>query len=175
MSFLSQFTHKREMRESKDEIMVGVIVHEMARRRCPAVGFNAGAGDQTIRFKPTASDEVLHSVQITLDRKTGGGTLQAALVGHKAVLRFVGEVRNHLADPDDLLQMYRTDMQNVLKSPLFGQVKINHQITSIYGTRQVVIDIDDYVQENGRPTARLAQLFDDVLNELREKLAPYKK
>ncbi|HSH01912.1 MAG TPA: hypothetical protein VLL52_05280 [Anaerolineae bacterium] len=174
MSFLAKFTHKREMRESKDEIMVGEVVMLMAKKGCPAVGFRANMGRQIVTFKPQ-NDPLLHEVEITLDRKTGDGAIQQALLGNKAVISVQAAVKNYIADPDDLLNMYRTDMQNVLKIPLLGQVKLNHQMTTVYGTRKVIIEIDDYLPEKGQRTDKLEKLLDGVLTELKEKLAKFKK
>ncbi len=67
---LNQFNHKAEIRESQDEMLVGEIVRAMARQGHPAVAFRAHSDRQAMRFK-TISDPVLHSVWITLDRKTG--------------------------------------------------------------------------------------------------------
>jgi len=40
LSFLSQFKHNQEMRESKDEILIGEIVRGMSRLKAPATGFD---------------------------------------------------------------------------------------------------------------------------------------
>ena len=56
-----------------------------------------------IRFKPL-NDPVLHSVVITLDRKTGGSALQQAIIGSKATITVQAEVKNYMADPDDLIK-----------------------------------------------------------------------
>ena len=174
MSFLARFKHKQEMRESRDEILIGEIVLAMAKQRCPAIGFSANMGIQSVRFKPT-QDKLLNSITITLDRKTGGSALQEAIIGNKAVINVVAEVKNYLADPDDLLEMYRTDMQNVLKFPMLGQVKLDHQLNTVYATRQSIIEINDYLPNGGKRTDRLEKLLLSVITELKEKLAPYKK
>jgi hypothetical protein len=173
-SFINQFKHGQEMRESKDEILVGEIVRAMARLGSPAIAFRADAGAQTVRFKPTR-DELLHSVIVTVDRKTGGGALQQAVVGSKAVVTFQAEIKNYLADPDDLVHMYRTDLQNIFKMPMLGDVRLDHQLNSILATKKVFADIDDYILKGDESVARITQLIQATVGELREKLAPYKK
>ena len=74
---MSSFAHKAEIRESKDEIMVGEIVRAMARQGFPAITFRAHDDRQMMRFL-CVGDEVLHSVFIDLDRKTGTGMVSQA-------------------------------------------------------------------------------------------------
>jgi hypothetical protein len=174
LSFLNQFKHNQEMRESKDEILVGELVRAMMRLGSPAIGFAANAGLQSVRFKPVG-DAVLHSVIITVDRKTGDSMLQQAIVGSKAVLTIQAEIKNYLADPDDLVHMYRTDLQNMFKMPLMGDVRLDHQLNSILGTKKVIVDIDDYILKGEESVGRMTHLLQSVVAELRGKLAPYKK
>lgn len=174
LSFINQFKHKQEMRESKDEILVGEIVRAMARLNSPAFGFHTDDTSQTVRFKPRG-DTVLHSVMIRVDRKTGGGAIQDALVGSKAVVTFQAEVKNMLADPDDLIHMYRTDLQNIFKMPLLGDVRLDHQLNSILATKRVFIDIDAYILKGEPGVSALVAMLQGHLGELRSKLVPYKK
>lgn len=174
LSFLSQFKHNQEMRESKDEILVGELVRAMSRLQAPATGFFAGTGEQTLRFKPL-NDPLLNSILLRLDRKTGGSALQQAIVGSKATITVQAEVKNYLADPDDLVHMYRTDLANIFKIPMLGDVRLDHQLNSILATKKVMIDIDDYILKGEDSAQRTAQLLNGLLTELRQKLAPYKK
>lgn len=174
LSFLSKFKHSQEMRESKDEILIGELVRSMARMNCPAIGFKADTGIQMIRFKPL-NDPVLNSIVITVDRKTGGSALQQAIIGSKAVITFQVEVKNYLADPDDLVNMYRTDLKNIFKMPMLGDIKLDHQLNSVFATKKLFIDIDDHILKGEESIGRLTGLLNATLNELRGKLAQYKK
>jgi hypothetical protein len=174
LGILNQFKHKQEMRESKDEILVGEIVRAMARLGCPAYGFATDITSQSVRFKPKA-DPVLHSIIVRVDRKTGGSMLGDAIMGSKAVLTFQAEVKNLLADPDDLIHMYRTDLQNIFKMPMMGDVRLDHQLNSILATKKVFIDLDQYILKGDEGVARTTQLIQQVVSELKGKLAPYKK
>lgn len=171
---LAQFAHKAEMRESRDEMLVGELVRAMFRRGHPSIQFRAGDDRQTVRFK-TIRDPILHSVLITLDRKTGGSALQEAILGSKATLRITAEVKNYMADPDDLLAMYKTDLANIFKMPAIGGIKLNHELNSVFATTQVIIEINDFVGKGDKGTAKLEALLDGKIDKLREKLEPYKK
>jgi len=173
-SFLQQFTHKAELRESKDEILIGELVRAMARQGHPAVSFKAHGGAQQVRFK-TVRDPVLHSVFIRLDRKTGTGAVSGALFGSKATLVITAEVKNRLSDPDDLVKMYKTDLANLLKMPALGGIKLNHQLNSVFATTRKLIEIDHYVGKGDAGVAKFSKMLDTTVGQLREKLVPYKK
>jgi hypothetical protein len=173
-SFLSKFEHKREMRESKDEILIGELVLAMSQLGYVVIGFHAGDDRQTVRFKPKG-EHLLHSVFVILDRKTGDNALTQALVGSKATVTIQAEIKNFLADPDDLLHMYRTDLQNMFKLPIVGGVKLNHQLNSVLATLTQIIDIDDYILKGEASNDRLRKLLATTIAGLRDKLQPYKK
>ena len=173
-NILAQFNHKAEIRESKDEILVGEIVRAMARAGYPSVAFRAHSDRQVVRFK-AVRDPMLQSVNIILDRKTGTGALSAAVFGSKATLRITAEVRNRLTDPDDLVEMYKTDLANMFKIPMMGGIKLNHELNSVFATSTKIIEIDDYVMKGEAGVQKMTDLLTDSINALREKLAPYKR
>ncbi|MEQ1504819.1 MAG: hypothetical protein ABMB14_21470 [Myxococcota bacterium] len=174
LSILQHFSHKAEIRESKDEILVGEIVRAMARQGFPTIQFLASDDLQRIRFK-TLGDPVLNSAFVTVDRKTGTGALTAALIGSKATLRITAELKNRMADPDDLVAMYRTDLANLFKLPVLGGIRLNHELNSVLATTQQVIDIDEFVSKGEPGVQKLVALLQRTLGALRDKLAPYKK
>lgn len=174
ISLLQNFAHKAEIRESKDEILLGEIVRAMARQGHVTIQFHASDDLQRVRFR-TASDPLLHSVFVTLDRKTGTGALSAALLGSKATLRVTAEIVNRIADPDDLVAMYKTDLANLFRLPVLGGIKLNHELNSVLATTQLVIDIDDYAPSDPGKVEALGKLLARTIDALREKLAPFKK
>lgn len=174
LSLLQNFAHKAEIRESKDEILIGEIVRAMARQGFPSIQFTASGDLQRVRFR-TTGDPVLNSVFITLDRKTGTGALSAALIGSKATLLVTAEIKNRMADPDDLVKMYRTDLANIFKMPVLGGIKLNHELNSVLATTQHLIDIDDYVLKGDPGVQKLVALLSKTIGTLRDKLQPYKK
>jgi len=171
---LAQFSHKAEIRESKDEILVGEIVRAMGRKGFPSIAFRADDDRQMVRFK-TIADPVLYSVTVILDRKTGSGALSAAILGSKATLRITAEVRNFLTDPDDLVAMYKTDLANMFKMPMMGGIKLNHELNSIFATTTKVIEIDKYVLKGDAGVEKMVTLLTETIDALKEKLVPYKR
>jgi hypothetical protein len=174
LGFLQQFAHSAEMRESKDEMLIGEIVRAMSRHGRPAVMFRADEGRQVIRFL-TPRDALLHSVFVTLDRKTGSSAISEALIGSKATLTLMAEVKNRLADPDDLVKMYTTDLANLFKMPVLGGIKLNHQMNSVLASTTVIIEIGDYIGKGDAGADKLSKLLDGTVTKLAEKLQPYKK
>jgi hypothetical protein len=173
MSFFADRERKAELRESKDEMLVGEIVRAMSRKGWPSTGFYAHADYQRLKFK-AIGDDVFSAIYITIDRKTGDGALSSALLGSKATMFFTCEVRNYLADPDDLVSMYRTDLANLFKLS-WADVKINHEYNAIHGTTKQIIEIDRFVGKGAQGTAELVKLVEGELHRVREKLRPYKK
>jgi hypothetical protein len=173
-NLISKFTHKSEIRESKDEILVGEIVRAMARQGYPTIAFFADDDQQRVQFR-AVGDPLLYSVYIKLDRKTGTGMVSSALLGSKATLTITAEIKNRLSDPDDLIKMYRTDLANLFKLPVIGGIKLNHEMNSIYATQTKIIEIDDYVLKGEAGIQALMDLLRQCVDELRVKLEPYKR
>lgn len=173
-NILAQFNHKAELRESKDEILIGEIVRSMARSGYPSVAFRAHSDRQMVRFK-AIRDPLLHSVYVVLDRKSGTGALSAALIGSKATLRVTAEIKNRITDPDDLVAMYKTDLANLFKIPVMGGIKLNHELDSVFATTTKVIEIDDYVFKGEPGVQKMTDLLTHTIGALKEKLAPFKR
>lgn len=171
---LTKFNHKAEIRESKDELLVGELVRAMSRAGFTAIGFSANDDLQLVKFR-ALRDPVLTNVYVRLDRKTGTGAISAALLGSKATLTITAEVKNYLSDPDDLVALFRTDLANLFKLPVLGGIRLNHELNSIFATMAMLIEIDDYVLKGEAGTQQLMGLLGARVGELKERLAPYKK
>jgi hypothetical protein len=184
LGMVNKFKHKGEIRESKDEIFIGEMIYLLSLQGWPCTGFTrkmlglevaATTSDlQHVRFR-TLNDPVLYSLAVRLDRKSGTGALSAALMGSKATLYVTAEVKNLLADPDDLINQWATDVKNIFKFPLMGQVKLNHELNSILAEKGAVIDIDQYVLQGEAGRNALNTLLLATVDELREALKGYKK
>jgi hypothetical protein len=173
LNAVSKFQHKAEIRESKDEIMVGEIVRAMSRMGHTADSFVATGDFQRMRFR--ARDDVLTYIYIQLDRKTGGGRLSSAVVGSRGTLTVGGEVKNLLSDPDDVVAMWRTDFKNIAKLGLRGQVKVNHEHNSIIGRTTDMVNIDDFALKGDAGLQALIAHLGERVGRVRSELAPYKK
>ena len=137
---LASFKHAAEIRESKDEILVGELVRAMARQGYPACGFSANNDWQRVQFR-AVGDPVLHHIYLTLNRMTGSSALSEALLGSQATLSVTAEIKNLVADPDDLIAMCRTDLANLFEMPALGGINLNHEMTSVFATTTKYIDI----------------------------------
>jgi hypothetical protein len=171
---LANFKHAAEIRESKDEILVGELVRAMARQGYVACGFSAHSDWQRVQFR-TVGDPVLHHVYITLNRMTGGSAISEALMGSQASLVVTAEVKNLVSDPDDLLAMYRTDLANLFKMPALGGIKLNHEMNSVFATTTKYVDIGKFVMRGEEGADALVLLLDGVIDALRDRLRTYKR
>ena len=169
----ANFRHKAEIRESKDEILIGEIVRAMARQGHVADEFVADADLQRVRFR--MDDDVLSYVHVALDRKTGEGRVASAIVGSKATLSVGGEVKNLLSDPDDVVGMWKTDFRNIAKIGMQGNIKVNHEFNSVVGRTTDVIEIDKFVLKGEEGLQALIAHLEDRIGRLREELRQYKK
>ena len=151
--------------QSKDEIVFGEIVRSFVTRGFPVIGFDAAEGRQSARF--FVDNEVIYSLTIVLDKK----------VGSASVLNVTAEVRNKLSDPDDMVDMFKTDFKNFAKIPLFGQTKINHEYNTVYASTSMIKSLNTYLGETVGEVKQvtLQQDLDEMVTKLTEALKPYKK
>jgi len=173
LNIAGNFKHRSEIRESKDEILIGEIVRAMAHLGHRADEFAADGETQRLRFR--THDEVLSYIHIRLDRKTGEGRIASAVIGSKATLLIAGEVKNLLSDPDDVVHMWKTDFANIAKIGMRGQVKVDHELNSIVGRTTDLVEIDKFVLEGDEGSQRLSEHLEERIGRVREALAPYKK
>ena len=173
-NFSSEKSHANEMRESRDEILIGEIVTIMVEKGYPPIGFWASSDYQRVRFR-ALNDPILYSVTITLDRKTGGGAISSAILGDKATLTFVCEIKNYLADPDDLIKMYKVDFLNIYKIPVMGRIKIDHQFNSVIATTTEIIEIKELIMKGEAGRQKLETLLFKTIYNMRDMIASFKK
>lgn len=168
----AKFSAKSELRESKDEMLMGEIVQLLSHRGFVPDTFQSNDDRQRIRFR-AGPDPVLHYLWVDLNRLTGGGAVSGKLVGSKATVRLIGEIKIKLTDPDDLVNMWRTGAANVLKMPLFGDVKLSHRVTSVTALSQQMVDIDDFVLKGDTSDRALDEWLVAKIAEVSEALAPH--
>lgn len=171
---MTNYAHKSELRESKDEILCGEIIRGLSHRGWRCFRVVADSDRQVMGFK-LPGDDVLSAMYLTVDRKTGTGAVTASLAGSKTVVGFLAEMRHKTTDPDDLAHMWRTDLANLFKVPASGEVRINHQLNTINARTYYMIDLDQYVKGSSVNVGELIQWIADQTAALREKLRPLKK
>lgn len=170
---MTNYSHKSELRESKDEIVCGELIRGLSHSGWRCHRLVADSGKQVMGFK-LPDDEVLSAVYIVVDRKTGSGALSAGM-GSRTVMGFIAEIRNKLSDPDDLATMWKTDLANLFKMPVAGEVRINHQLNTVNARIYYVVNLDQYVTGTTVNTEPLVGWAIEQVNALREHLRPLKK
>lgn len=170
---LNTYAHKSELRESKDEIVVGQIVQGLSHQGWPCFQVVAHSDRQQMGFK-TPGDPILSSVFLVVDRRTGSGLVSQAL-GSRTTVAIAAEMRNKVTDPDDLAAMWRADLANLFKIPVHGEVRVNHQLNKVIARTHHLLDLDHYVLGTMVDTSQLIPWLVDQIGNLREHLRPHKK
>lgn len=166
MAFIKFFTdiaQKFEELTSKDEMVFGEIVRIMEKRGYPCIGFHAASGFQSGRF--LIEGPVLFALTVALDKKLAGA----------GFLSLTAEVRNKLADPDDMITMFKTDFSNIMKVPLLGQIKVNHEYNTIFAKSTTLTNINSYVSKNVVDANKLEADLMEIRERLEEALKKFKK
>jgi hypothetical protein len=170
---MTNYAHKSELRESKDEIVCGQIVRGLSYHGWRPYRIVADSDEQTLGFK-VPDDDVLSAVYVMVDRKSGSGAISQSM-GSRTVIGFTAEMRNKLTDPDDLAAMWRTDLANLFKVPVAGEVRINHQLNTVNARTYHLVNLDDYVTGSTVNTEPLIGWIVQQVDALREQLRPLKK
>ena len=176
LDFIHDFSHTKEMRESKDQILFGEIVRHLVVNYGPLVELETKLGDRSIAKVRTVKHPIFHSISVTLNRHTGSDMISDAVIGSKAALSVQAEVKNYLADPDDVINMWKTDFANISKIALFGDVKLNHKMNSVVGlVMDPMYSIGDVIDNTLEERKALGEKLDAMIDRLLESLKPYKK
>jgi len=170
---MTNMAHKAELRESKDEIAVGWLIRSLAHRGWVCHRLEAHSDRQQLGFR-IPGDPVLSAVYLVVDRRSGSGAISASM-GSKTTLGFAAEMRNKVSDPDDLATMWRTDLANLFKVPVAGEIRINHQLNTVLAKTHHLIDLDHYVDGVNVDVEPLAGWVVEQVDALREALRPLKK
>lgn len=163
LDVLSNLTQSVAEMTSKDEMVFGEIVRIFDKKGYPCIGFEAKSGYQSGRF--LLNGEVLFAVSVVLDKKIAG----------RGIMKLTGEVRNKLADPDDMIEMFKTDLMNITKFGFGGQIKINHEYNTIYAHTTLLENISSYVDNRVVDSSRLEAHIDEYIAKLEDALKKYKK
>jgi hypothetical protein len=170
---MANHAHKSELRESKDEIICGEIIRGLSHRGWRCHRIVATSDRQQMGFK-LPGDPVLSAVYVVVDRKSGSGAISQAM-GSKTLIGFTAEMRNKVSDPDDLATMWRTDLANLFKMPVAGEVRINHQLNAVNARTYHMADLDQYVSGHSVDAGQLVDWIVGQVDALREHLRPLKK
>lgn len=170
---MTNYAHKSELRESKDEIVVGELIRALSHQGWACHRITAHSDRQAMTFK-IPGDPVLSAVHIVVDRRTGSGALSSAL-GSRTTIGLAAEMRNKTSDPDDLAAMWRTDLANLFKVPVAGQIRVDHQLNKVLARTHHLVDLDQYVQGTSVSAGQLVPWITQQVDGLREHLRPLKR
>lgn len=164
LKFFSDLTQGITEYQAKDEMVFGEIVRIFDKKGYPCIEFKVDSGCQSGRF--LLRSEILFSVTVTLDKKIGGA----------GILTLKGEVRNKLADPDDMIEMFKTDLMNIGKFGFGGQIKVNHEYNAVYAHTNLLKNISSYLSGKGVvDSARLEADIWEYVDKLEDTLRKFKK
>lgn len=170
---MANHAHKAELRESKDEIICGELLRGLSHRGWRCHRIVAHSDRQQMGFK-LPGDPVLSAVYLVVDRRSGSGLITQSL-GSKTVIGFTAEMRNKVSDPDDLAAMWRTDLANLFKLPVAGEVRVNHQLNTVNARTYQLVDLDQYVKGHAVEAGPFVGWVVSEVDKLREHLRPLKK
>ncbi|AAB99284.1 TPA: hypothetical protein HA335_05990 [Methanocaldococcus jannaschii] len=168
-----KITHSREYTKSIDEIFVGELINFMYKNGAVLTEINSPTeSSHSLTFK-FVNHPVLHILRITVDRKIEG--MASKILGSQSVLTFEAVIKNDLVEPNDVLVMYQTDFKNMFKIPIFGKVKINHDLNYIIATTTYIEDLGKYIKSDRIEKEALREELEKILNTLVKHLEPLKK
>ena len=170
---MANYAHKSELRESKDEIVCGEIIRGLSHRAGAATASSPTPTASRWASSCPATRCCPRSTSL-VDRRSGSGALTQTM-GSKTVIGFTAEMRNKVSDPDDLATMWRTDLANLFKMPVAGEVRINHQLNTVNARTYHLVDLDQYVQGHAVQAGPLVDWIVAQVDALREQLRPLKK
>ncbi len=166
-------SRKRELRESKDEIFLGELINYIYKNGGVLVDIKTdGESNHTLTFR-YVNHPIIHFLKVGVSRKVDG--LMSNIVGSQSVLSFEVIIRNEIVEPEDIIRMYHTDLQNMFKIPAFGNVKIDHDLNYIIAKTNYIIDLNKFVDSNGVNREELISKLDEIINLLIDHLKPLKK
>lgn len=164
LKFFTDITQAVQEMTSKDIIVFGEIVRIMEQEGYPCIGFHATDGFQSGRF--LIQGPVLFALTVALDKKIAG----------QGLMSLTAEVRNKLADPDDMIAMFKTDLSNMVTIPFLGKIKVNHEYNTIYAKTTTVASIGSYIESKGVVNAaKLRTDLMEIVTKLEDTLKQFKK
>jgi len=169
----TSYAHKAELRESKDEVLLGELIRGLSAQTWNPYRLVGNHDRQMVGFK-VPDDPVISNYSLVVDRRSGSGLVTQKL-GSRTILGFVAEIHNKIVDPDDLATMWRTDMANLFRLPVAGEVRVNHQLNRVVARTHHLVDIDQYVSGTQVSMGGLIDWASSQFLQLREHLVPLKK
>ena len=167
------FTHSRELKESKDEIFVGELINYMYKNGAVLIDIQTdNANNHNLTFK-FINHPILNTLKIGISRKVEG--MVSSIVGSQTILTMQAIIKNEVVEPEDIIKMYQTDFKNMFKVPMFGSVKVNHDLNYIIAETTYIVDLNKFISSNKVDKESIFEKLNDVINTLSTHLEPLKK
>ncbi len=167
---MSDFSPKSDLRESKDEIVCGELIRGLSHAGWHCHRIVADSARQVVGFK-VPHDEVLSAVYIVVDGRSGAGSPTPGM-GGRTVMGFTAQMRNRASDPAELAAKWKADIANLFNMPVAGEVRIDHQLTTVSARTYHVVDLDQYVSTTSVEAEPLVGWVIEQVDALREHLRP---
>lgn len=123
------------MTKGTDEILFGEMVKMMTKEGYPMISLHSSEDVHVARFLMPRTD--LFSLEITLKRYTSGFMLSRLTdVPIRIDLRGMAILKG--ATFNQLMEMYKTNISNIMKFPFLGDIKVHHDYNRIHVWAAVV-------------------------------------
>lgn len=151
--------NRRELVESREEILIGEVIAWMADAECPVIGIASDVDYQRIRFR-TPKDPVLYSVLVAVDRIHSSK--------HQASLVLRGETRAYPTTPEAMLETSRKLERAAAKASEPNGLEFGRHINGLFATVKKSVSLSELLTETGR--SLLGRALDEALTVLRKTL-----
>jgi len=166
-------SHSMELKESKDEIFVGELINYMYKNNAVLIDIQTdNTNNHFLTFK-FVNHPILNTLKIGISRKVEG--LVSNIVGSQTILSIQAIIKNEVVEPEDIIKMYHTDFKNMFKVPMFGNVKVNHDLNYIIAETSYIIDLNKFVSSKNVDKESIFKKLDEIINTLSKHLEPLKK
>lgn len=151
-----------------DEMLFGEIVHMTVKQGYPMISLKSDEDYHRGSFLMQGTD--LFIMHISIKRYTRDFVLSALTdVPIRIDLRGMAIVRG--ATFNHLLEMYKTNVSNIFKFPLLGQIKVHHDYNRIYVWASIVGRGSKYFREYDKVdreylSSDLTKAFDEMMKAL---------
>lgn len=167
---ITSYANKSELRESKDEIVAGAIVHDLTRHGWTAHRIVANADRQQLGFR-IPGDELLSGVYLVVDRRSAASAVSAPSAP-RTTIGIAAEARRDAVPPAQLASRWREDSGQLLNAPVPGEIRFDHQPATVTARTHHLVDLDQYVHGTEVHAEPLTGWIVQQVDALREAVRP---
>ncbi|WP_456419260.1 hypothetical protein [Methanocaldococcus infernus] len=165
-NILREIKHSKELISAKDEIFVGELIRYMYKNGGYLINISSSEHSHNLTFK--FKNSKIYKLNVSVERKVDG--LASKLIGSQTLLTLEVIKKKELIEPEEVIKMIETDLKNMLKVPLFGQVKIDHDLNYIKARTTYIIDLNKFIHEKEVNKEELEKEIEKIIETLIESL-----